>query len=510
MNIVSQKPDVMEWKPESEEDIYYTFDGENIIANYNSKVGRLEEVSTLPIYYIKKNHYKVRMPEIAHYLNFFTRFYDLDRDTFFSMMALKYAIDINLQMTQKEFADRVLKQIVSKQFIAKCKLMACEEYKLNINADTSGRFNNTPKITNAQALQIVAISFCFKLLTPLILHFVNTNSNYDPSNKTGYLKCFTIIHHKIIKKFEYKDTPVYNALCRFVVFRAERLFRHNLVAFGQKQMLRGDTLEMYIEQLIREVICVKTLYKLDYRKSCVAFIDGIIHQYNSNYLKENYTCKPYEIDSDETSKDSDDSHSHAEALEMSMYKRDESAAMIADVNSRLIVDQLKSDYKALGITDDEFNFYYGHYQPNDVNRYLFENFYAGKFKDPYAVCNINRRDMVYLLVCLKKILHLNGLHILAQLSTAAVYSKPKVNTIKNAQFIEELTSSPIYKEIIKTKYAALSELSLKDDPILSNLSMFINSVYTLIDYDPKINGYQLEHVDHYAMAHEFETFLAMI
>ena len=109
MNIVSQKPDVMEWKPESEEDIYYTFDGENIIANYNSKVGKLEEVSTLPIYYIKKNHYKVRMPEIAHYLNFFTRFYDLDRDTFFSMMALKYAIDINLQMTQKEFARKVEK-----------------------------------------------------------------------------------------------------------------------------------------------------------------------------------------------------------------------------------------------------------------------------------------------------------------------------------------------------------------------------------------------------------------
>ena len=502
-------PPLYEWIPNPGE-IFYMYDGENVNADYNGKVGKLEDISTLPIFYIKKNHYKTRMEEIVHVLNYFTKFYDLNRETFFAMMVAKYYCDTNLDMNQKDFIKYLMDNVVTSSFISKCKMMSCDLYKLNINADTSGKFNNTPKITNAQAFQIVAVSFCFKLLTPLMLHFSNVNENYDPAVKTEYLKWFNKLFNLVIKKFEEGDTPFYTSLCKFVVFRGEKISRNNATAFYQKKMLRGDTLELYNENLIREVVCVKTLYKLDYRQSCVAFIDGVVHNYNLNYLKENFSSKPYEIDSEETSRDSDESLSNAEAIEMATYKRDESAAMVADINNAYVMNEIRKWYKAFNISEEEFEFYYKNFYPNEINQDIFNNFYAGKFKDPYAASNLNRQDTVYLLICMKKVFQTYKMYHLAQVCTAQVFRKYKENLIKNGKYVERITSSQIYKEVISKKYSYLMELGMKENPILTTFSNIINSTFTLVDYEPDINGYKLEHIDHDAIADEYLLFLSII
>lgn len=504
-----KNPPLYEWVPEYG-DAFYFYDGENVKADYNGKVGKMEDISTLPIFYIKKNHYKTRMDEIVLHMNYFTKFYDLNRETFFSIMVVKYYADTHLDMDQREFLNKVLDEVITPSFIGKCKMMACDLYRLNINTDSTGKFNNTPKITNAQAFQIVATSFCFKIITPLILHFTNTNTNFDVSIKTEYLKWFNKLFNRVIKKFEINDTPFYTSLCKFVVFRGEKLCRNNSTAFYQKKMLRGDTLELYNENLIREVVCVKTLYKLDYRKSCVSFIDGVVHKFNINYLKENYSSKPYEIDSEETSKDSDESLSHAEALEQANYKRDESSVMIADVNTTYMVGQLKKWYYAFDISEEEFQFYYKNFRPNAINRFLFENFYAGKFKDPYATANINREDTVYLLICMKKIFQYYSMFHFAQLTTAIVFGKYKENVIKNARFLEKVTSSQIYQDIIAKKYSNLMELGMKDNPLLKPLSTIINSTYTLVDFDPEMNGKHIENIDQTEVANDYIRFLSII
>lgn len=508
--IMSHKnPDLYEWTPDFDE-LYYKYDGENVVADYNGKVGKLEEISTLPIFFIKKTHYKTRMEMIVRHMNYFTHFYDLDRDTFFSMMTVKYYIDTHLDMKQTDFIEMVMDRIVTPSFISKCKLMSCDLYSLDINADSSGKFNSTPKITNAQAYQIVAVSFGFKILTPIMLHFANINKNFNPAVKTEYIKWFDKLFNLTIKKFEKDDVPFYTALCRFVVFRGEKLYRNNMTAFYQKKMLRGDTLELYNEQLIREVVCVKTLYKLDYRMSCVAFIDGVVHNFNTNYLKENFASKPYEIDSEDTSRDSDDSMSHIESMEQATYKRDESSAMVADINSSFIMNQLRNCYKAFQISDEEFKFYYDHFYPNTINQFLFTNFFYGKFKDPYAVANINREDTVYLLICMKKILQGKKLYHLAHICTAKVNARYKENLIKNSQFIEKVTSSQVYKEAIAKKYAALLELNMKENPLLKPLTSMINSSYELVDFDPEVNGIVIEHIDQDAVADEYNLFLSII
>lgn len=501
-------PDLYEWQP-TQEECYYVFDGENVIADYNGRVGNLLDISTLPIFYIKKSNYKKKLDDIVLYMNYFSRFFDTDRQVFFSIMSVKYYQDTNLDIPRKTFIKKVMTDVVTPSFITKCMMMAKHLYKLNIDAD-DGKYSNTPKITNDQAYMIVSVSFCLKILTPLMLHFIHVNTNFDPKKKTEYLKWFDKLFNKVIRKFESMGIPFYTSLCRVVSFRGDKMYKNNKQAFYQKKMLRGDTPELYNDLLIRQLVCVKTLYKLDYRMSCIGFIDGVIHKFNVNYLKENFTSKPYEIDSEESSRDSDDSLSNAEAMEMAMYKRDESTAMVADIHSKVIMENLRKKYAAFNISEEEIDFYYDRFYPNEINNWLFENFFAPQFNDAYAVLNINKRDTVFLIICMKKELQRYGLYHLAQLCTAQVFGRYRENLIKNTRFIDEFTSSAMYREIVSKKYSYLMELGLKDNPILKPLFNMINSIYILVDFDPEIDGYKLEHIDRTALASDFLYFLSMI
>ena len=174
------------------------------------------------------------------------------------------------------------------------------------------------------------------------------------------------------------------------------------------------------------------------------------------------------------------------------------------------MNQIRKWYKAFDIDAEEFEFYYNNFHPNEINQSLFNNFYAGKFKDPFAVNNLNKHDTVYLLLCMKKVFQSYKMYHLAQLCTAQIFKKYKENIIKNGKYMERITSSKVYQEIVSKKYSNLMELGLKENPILKTLGTIVNSTFTLVDYDPDINGYKLEHLDQDAVADEYLLFLSII
>jgi hypothetical protein len=172
--------------------------------------------------------------------------------------------------------------------------------------------------------------------------------------------------------------------------------------------------------------------------------------------------------------------------------------------------EIRRWYKAFNITEEEFDFYYNNFYPNEINQALFNDFYAGKFKDPYAVSNLNRHDTVYLLICMKKVFQTYKMYHLAQACTGKVFRKYKENVIKNSKFMERVTSSQLYKEIVSKKYSYVMELGLKENPVLKTLASIINSTFTLVDFDDTVNNYKLEHLDQDAIANEYLLFLSII
>lgn len=509
----SSKPaeviDLAKWTPAYNE-VFYLFDGEAVSANYGLHVGLTEDKCSLHIFYIKKLHYKKKMPDIVHHMNYFTKFYDLDRDTFFATMTVKYEIDTHPDMPEAEFVKLLMERIVNDEFVSKCKRMADDLYTININTDEEGKFKNTPKITNAQAKQIVAVSFAFRMILPLCIHYSNISTDTSTEDKTGYLDRFSDIFMMIIKKFEMNDTAFFSSLCRFVWFRVYRLYKNNTKTFEQKKMIRGDTPELFCDKLIREVISVKTLYKLDYHRSCVSFIDGVVHNYEGNYLIENYTSKPYEIDSADTSKDSDESLSHAEALEMASYNRDASSIMISDCNRKVVMANIRKAFAAFDISQEELDFYMENFRLNEVSLFLLNTFYASRFKDSYATLSLNRQETIYLLLCMKKYLQYHKMPIMAQLITAQPLGKYKVSVIKNSKFLDRIMASNVYQRIIADKFEYVNELDQKENPIIRYLSIIINCEFELLDMDPEINGQVMKDVTTDDVATEFLTFLSII
>lgn len=507
-------PELVDWEtPEGYE--FYTYENGVVKARYD-RLGIKE--SPLQTFYIEKAHYKSRMPDIVHHLNYFLTFFDVERESFLSVLSLKYLVDTQKDMSQKEFINLTLERIITPSFIRKCKDMSAYLYAVNVNTDPDGKYRNSPKITNEQAQQIVAISFCLRFILPLCIHFSNVSNCFIIKDRSGkmkrgsYLECFDRLFGKIVQRFEKDDVEVFTTLCQFIVHRAEKHAQNNKTIFSQKEMIRGDTLELYEEAIIHDVILVKSLYKLDYTKSCVSFFDGIVSSYGMNYNIENYASKPTEIDSPDTTKDSDDHPSHAEALEMQVYKLDESNPMINDVNRFKVLRNLRVHMKAVDISQEseDFKFYYDNLRFTEVSDFLFHSFYSPMFTDPYAVHNLSRPDRVELQMYLKRFLEIRGMPLLAQISTAVVKGHYKENPVKNARFDEMISTDPVYEQILSTKFRYIREFDAKSDPIKNKMGAIINCTFEFVDPDPQINGFVVDDINIEVFKSEFLLFLSII
>ena len=499
-------PMLEDWEP-TDDQVYVVFDNDCVKARYD-KYNGLHEGNKLSIYVINKRHYQDRMDDICKVINYFTTYFDKDMVLYNSMMAIKFIIDQKTKMSIKAFNNRVIKDIVTDSFIKKISEMTNYLYTINIDTDAEGKYKSTPKITNIQAKMIVAVSFAIRCVLPLCVHYADTNNNFP--NKTDYIKAFDKLFTKIVKKFE-KDSgiEILNTLSRFVKYRVDRAWSADIGICQKKKQLYGDIKEIYLENIIHEVILVKSLYKLDYNRSVVSFIDGVFFLYHKNYKIENFKFKPVEIDPADQSNDDDDNLSHAEAIEMSVYRIDESNSLINEVNTAKVIKDIEKRFN-INISKEEFQFYDENVRISSVTQLFLETFYTRFFHDSNAIYELNRYATVELLIYMKKYLQLRGMQILPQLCTAKVKGKYKENTIKNSKFLEKITTSSRWQNIIEKKFTYINELNQKENPIIKDLSSFVNSSFEFVDYNGEINDMSCDDLDQDKLIDEFSTFLSII
>lgn len=498
-------PMLVDWEPK-EESIYMEFKGDYVEARYDTNLG-LNKENKLGIFVVKKNHYKERMNDICKVINYFLTYFDDNKELFHSTLSIKFIIDQKPKMSIKAFQKMIMTRIMTDTFIEKIKKMTNYLYTINIDTDSEGRYKNTPKITNVQAKLIVSVSFAIRCMLPLCIHFSDTNKNFV--NKKDYIGCFDKIIMKVIERFEKDDVKIFNDICRFVKYRVDRFWNQDIGICLKKKQLYGITKEIYLEEVIHEVILVKSLYKLDYNRSVVSFIDGVIFLYHYNFKIENFKAKPIELDAQENSDDDNERLSHAEAIEMSVYRIDESNAIIAEVNTAQVLKKIRKMFN-IPISQEEFEFYRDNVRITPVTKLFLENFYSRYFHDVNAVINVNRDITIELLIYMKKFFQLKGMTLIPQLCTAKVQGKYKENTIKNAKFIEEIQSSDIWKNIIAQGYSCISELNPKEDYIIKKISSFVNSTFEFVDYNSDLNNLVYEDIDRERIIYEFSLFLSII
>ncbi len=502
-------PYLKDWVP-SEGDGWFRYINEVVVADFQRVTGYKSD--PLDTFKINKKHYKERMDDVTFHINYFIKFYDAEKQFFVSTCSVKYLIDRFPAMSQVAFKKLIIDRIITPEFVTNMKRMANDLYSVNINTDMEGKYKSTPKITNDHAKVILAISFAYRAILPLCVHYSNTNSTIITSK--SYITCFDKIFMAVLQKFEgipgsKNYIAIYKPICKFVKYRLDRAHTADAMIWDKKKQLYGITYETVFQNMIHEVILVKSLYKISYDRSVVSYIDGVVTNSYNHFRFENFKFKPVEIEADTGGGDSDDYLTHAESIEMQMYRIDESTSMINDVNNAKVVDMIQQRFK-VDITPEEFKFYFDNLNINNVTQMLLHAFYSGYFHNSQAIYTISKEDSIRLLVIMKKYLEATGMTILPQICTAKVQGKFKENMIKNSKFTEKFETSDVYQKIIREKFRYIQELSPKEDPIVKRLSTIINSTFILVDPNPELNEMIVDDIPVDKIIDEFLTFLSII
>jgi len=470
-------PEIHDWEPRPEEE-FFVMDGDVVIANYEEQL-HINPNSNIQTFIIKKNHYKEKMPDILKHLNYFLTFFDPEKELYMAILRVKWNVDKNDSLSIKAFRSLIIGDIMTTSIIAKIKDMSRYLYRLDIDTDKEGKYRSTPKVSNDQARLILSMSFAFRLLIPICVHFSNVNIFF--TTKKAYIRVFTKIYMDTLIKFEKDDTSVYSTLCEFIEHRNTKNYKNNLRIWGMKKQIRGITAETHLEDIIQEVIIVKSIYKLDSRLSAVAFIDGIVGNDYNHFKCENFKLKPIIVDADGTG-ESDEYLSKAEALEMLSYRLDESNVLLSEANAERAFYMINNMIN-VNISDEEYDFYRDNCNLNYLTERFMHSFYSKYFDDTNAIYSLSRSDTIRLLILMKKFLIAHGMKILPILITSKVNGKFKENIIRNRKFIEKYETTSIYKNIIEPKFRFARMVSNEDDNTRL-LSTIINSAFTIVDWDP--------------------------
>ena len=500
----SQETKIFSWWNPTPDDLYFIRDGEYVKARYDKFLNF--EHDSLSTYIIQMSHYISKLDDILLHINYFINFYDANKSYFVSMLRAKFMVDTNKDFSPEAFSDMIIKDIITDEFVENIKAMTKDLYQLNIDKDTNGDYKSTPKITNEQAKVILSVSFAIRMILPICLHFVAKSPEF--TRKRDYIPFFDGIFMSIITRFERDGVEIYAPLFNFVQYRIDRKYNTDLLMWQKKKQVHGTNKEMYLKDLTHEVIIVKALYKITYSKSVVSYFDGIITRNYLQFKSENYKSKPQEICStDFQQSDGEDFLSHADALEMTSYRVDESSVILNATNIEKVYHQLLRQYD-VKITQPEFEFYKERVRFNPLSMKILHVFYSRYFNDSTAIQLLTREQSVMLLLILKKYLQLSGQEWLPQLCTAILRGKYKENVIKNCKFVEKYKTSSLYGEISeKFKYAR--EVS-DEDPVITMLSTMINSQFTWVDMNEMIDGEIVDDLPMDPLITEFLEFMYLV
>jgi hypothetical protein len=502
---VPQETRVFSWWNPNPDDLYFVRDNNCVIARYDKYLNFKHD--SLCTYRIMKSHYISKLDDILIHINYFVTFYDTNKSYFVSMLRAKFMVDTNKNFSSEAFSDMIIKDIITDEFVDNIRAMTKDLYQLNIDKDTNGDYKSTPKITNEQAKVILSVSFAIRMILPICLHFEHCSAEFP--RKRDYIPFFDGIFMDIITKFEDRcGVEIYAPLFNFVQYRIDRKYNTDLLMWQKKKQVHGTNKEMYLKDLTHEVIIVKALYKITYSKSVVSYFDGIITRNYMQFKSENYKSKPQEICStDFQQSDGEDFLSHADALEMTSYRVDESSVILNATNIERVYHQLLRQYD-VKITKEEFEFYKDRVKFNPLSMKILHVFYSRYFNDSTAIQLLTRDQSVMLLLILKKYLQLSGQEWLPQVCTAQLRGKYKENMIKNCKFVEKYKTSALYQEISeKFKYA---REVVSEDPVITMLSTMINSQFTWVDMNEDIDGIVVDDIPMDPMITEFLEFMYLV
>lgn len=490
-----------EYWDEPEADRYFKYSDKTIKIEFE-KYFNTANVRYLDIFYILyKDSYVKKLDLITHYLNYFLKFYDPDKELLMSYFYIKYLLDLKeTKMSRKQFISLMYQMFITDSLYDKIKNMVEDNYRIDLSQDPDKKikYNEALEFTNEHAKLLMIISILIKMMIPLTIHYISINKDKNEiHNLVHYFKpLFSLIEEK-------EHVNLYGKLYNSIAVKVNLSESKNKLIWDKYEVESFDG-ATYTDELLDKNCIVDNIFKYRFDNNIIAFNSVILKTQLDFYVVKNLNINLREIS---TEKDSD-GLSSLDMLEMNANKIDESIIILSQINIKKTIKTIKKRMN-IELSKDEVNYYMRNTRVSSIAKTLVFDYYA-KFFGGYRDLNmLNLRLYMKLMILLKKELELRGCVYLNQIISANINGRVNTRTIRNSKFIDKIQSST-YKKLVENKYPKLQSGGKNSDIIISLLSTLINTQFTFVDYDnPDMLGEEIE-VNLDVLSQEFLDFVNRI
>ena len=244
----------------------------------------------------------------CHYLNYFEKFYDTDRELLVIISRIKYLIDTTPQYTKLNFIYDIKTYIISDSLRNKAWQMVEDNYGLNLEYKN---ISENLQYTDQHAKIMLCMSIFMNMVIPLITHF-------------AYVKKEGIIDEFIMEVFDqilymYPNIDIYSKLYETTISNVSKNEAKN-AALWAKQDIRGKDAVTHSYASVNNII-LNIMPKYGFDKSIISL--------NFTSINKNTNCQVLEIEYEfnyiplSSSKRDEDNVSDFDKYESNLIKQDE-------------------------------------------------------------------------------------------------------------------------------------------------------------------------------------------
>lgn len=477
---------------------------------------------------ISKTSYENQLDNIIRYVNFFIHFYDTEQELITAYLKLKLAIDRDDDENgeklygaddKEAFITLLYDVMFTPKMVEKIKRMVEENYTDDIEAGpeekkryykaNEKRHLESLEFTNQHVKILHAISFGMKILCPVMFHFCTTNSiRIDKTNLVIY------DFYKPLFDLFNDGCNMFNKLYVYVKTKVLESDANNKRIFEQREIFGIDVFTV-ITQFTKVVLISENMVKYNINENIIGFNKTIIKYQLTYFIKEQYDKNLTEV----TWAKNSEGLSGIDKMAMNLEKLDEGAIVFTDVNIMNTIERIRSRVD-VDIDESEIEYYMEHLRITDLQKEYLYSFYAKYFETYKDLKLLTKRQYIYLLIMMKKVLLIDlGYDVETKGAKAAaipyilsgnIEDRIVNRMIRNGKFLDKLENSYKYQRMIQDDYSLLGEIPGKVDFIKSKLSAIINTKFTYVTpEEPELTGTEIMY-DEEEIADELLDFLIYI
>lgn len=478
-------PIVDEWIPNPEDQIFRH--AKNIIFAPLSNFYHIGEDGNQNINYFAINPKKSYnsddlRPHTCHYLNYFEKFFDIEKEYFTNMAHIKFFIDVYPEYRTENFIYDIRRYILQDSIFAKTRAMCDFNYSLVL----SYRSQNNPQLqyTDEHAKILMQMSILMNLCIPLITHF-------------AYTKRITNIDEFIMDIYDYiiyapitHGVDILSKLYETSISNVSKNEKNNPIIWADtKQSIRGKDTVTHSLSAVRNII-INIMPKYTFDKSMVSLNYTSI-QKNNKFQITDIAYEYSYIPLSSSKRDGEDNASEFDRFESNLITTSQQLYLQNKFNSDYTLNMI--DKMSGPFDKEEIDFYMENLKNergeiiNGFQKQLIFNLFYKYFVDTTSIKAINAEDYVKLMLVARKMLMDNRMVFLPYIISGKVEKIVARKTL-NKKEKTRMESSQYYQFVVD-KYKNEKILN----QILGTVATIITSDFRIIDYrDPELNGQEIK------------------